>query len=204
MCWVHRYFSTEFEGSLNLTDSKIKFTKIEILINNINQKLQMKQHVGAYLVTTCACISSLRHSSPPYSSSHSKCLGFTHSGVPSPLCKFLDEYVPHIHFNFHCSATPSLAPRSLIVEVSKSHTVGCTQPVDSHKQVISSPPRPLPTRHTTNTRHEHPCLQRDPRSYQWTDYYISLRSHSQRGRHTTNSGHTCWRNVVMWLQKVNT
>jgi len=39
--------------------------------------------------------------------------------------------------------------------------------------VISSSQRPLPTQHTTNTRHEYPCHQRDsnPRSQQSSGRY---------------------------------
>jgi hypothetical protein len=42
---VSQIFNTEFESTLNISDSKIKLPKTDILINNKKQKLHMKQHV---------------------------------------------------------------------------------------------------------------------------------------------------------------
>jgi hypothetical protein len=67
---------------------------------------------------------------------------------------------------FFCGARPQVG----IIEVSRSHTIRHidTHPVDSSERVISSSQRPLPTKHTTNTRDENPCLQWNlkPRSQQ--------------------------------------
>ena len=58
-----------------------------------------------------------------------------------------------------------------IVKVSRSHTIENTYTRwDACGRVISSTQRPLPTRHTTNTRDEHPCPHGDSnrRSQGWS------------------------------------
>ena len=50
--------------------------------------------------------------------------------------------------------------RRLIVEIFGSHTDTHIR-YDSSEWVISPSQRPLPTQHTTNTKDENPCIQRD-------------------------------------------
>jgi len=47
---VSQVFNTEFESSLNISDSKIKFTKTEILINNI--KTEPAYETASYLTSS--------------------------------------------------------------------------------------------------------------------------------------------------------
>ena len=74
---------------------------------------------------------------------------------------------------------------------------------DFSGRVISSYQRPLPNKHTTNTRDEHPCPQRDSNSWsqQSTGRRLRLRSHGHRVRlrlvkRTYNWGSSFWANSL--------